>query len=71
MGVSVHGCRIQPDLSHDFGDHVALVATRFNTVNPEALRDDLFNRHPWAQTSIGVLKDNLHIAAQCAQLTLL
>ena len=62
--IAVHRRRVQPDLGHDPGDHVAPVSALFDAVDAQPLGDDLADRHSRRQAAIGVLEHDLHIAPQ-------
>ena len=68
MRVAVHRRGVEPDLGHHLGDQLALVAPLVDLVDRKPLTDDLETGHPRAERAEGVLKDDLHVGAQPAQL---
>ena len=67
MRVAVHGGRVQPDLLHDFGHHLAAVAPGVHRMHAQPLGDHLFGRHARRERAVGILEHDLHVPPQGAQ----
>ena len=67
MRIAAHRGRVQTDLGHDVGHHLAFVAARLHAMHAQTFGDDLFHRHAGRQAAERVLKHDLQVAAQIAQ----
>ena len=65
--IPVHHGRVQTNLCHHLGNQFPLIPTGVDLVNCQTFRNDLSNRHPRAQTAVGILKHDLHVTPQGAQ----
>ena len=69
MRVTFRHIRKQPDLAEQFADAVEASLLLWNdTVDLQRFADDLADRHARVKRRIGILKDDLDLAAQATHL---